>query len=190
MTSGKRATVGRRSPARLPEALYGRVRQILESARTSAARSVNTAQVVANWMVGREIVEEEQQGRERAGYAEGLVATLSERLSGDYGAGYSAQNLWYMRQFYLAYPELTSARKILHAVRGELTGSPQKRVKRTGSGVGEILHAIRRMPGNRSSTTGFHPPTRATWRSICLGASRLACSRCRSSSPTPNESWP
>ena len=66
--SGKRTAIGRKSPARLPEALYGRVRQILESARTSAARSVNTAQVVSNWMVGREIVEEEQHGQERAGY--------------------------------------------------------------------------------------------------------------------------
>jgi predicted nuclease of restriction endonuclease-like (RecB) superfamily len=138
---------GRSSPARLPEAVYGRVRQILESARTSAARSVNTAQVVANWMVGREIVEEEQHGQERAGYAEGLVAALSERLGGDYGAGYSAQNLWYMRQFYLAYPlltgGLTDARKILHAVRGELTESLQKRQNRAGSRVEEILHAVR-----------------------------------------------
>jgi hypothetical protein len=67
----------------------------------------------------------------------------SERLGGDYGAGYSAQNLWYMRQFYLAYPGLADARKILHAVRGELTESPQKRQNRTGRGVGEILHAVR-----------------------------------------------
>ena len=145
--SGKRIVIGRKSPARLPEALYGRVRQILESARTSAARSVNTAQVVANWMVGREIVEEEQHGQVRAEYAEGLVAALSERLGGDYGAGYSAQNLWYMRQFYLAYPALTGgvtdARKILHAVRGELTESQQKRQKRAGNSVEEILHAVR-----------------------------------------------
>lgn len=136
-------TSGRKSPARIPAALYGRVRQILESARTGAARSVNTAQVVANWMVGREIVEEEQQGSPRAGYAEGLVAMLSERLGSDYGAGYSAQNLWYMRQFYLAYPELTGAREILHAVRGELSKSPQKRLKNAGNGVEEILHAVR-----------------------------------------------
>jgi predicted nuclease of restriction endonuclease-like (RecB) superfamily len=141
--SGKPTAIGRKPPSRLPEALYGRVRQILESARTSAARSVNTAQVVGNWMVGREIVEEEQQGQERAGYAEGLVAVLSERLRGDYGAGYSAQNLWYMRQFYLAYPGLVDARKILHAVRGELTESRQERQNRTGSRVGEILHAVR-----------------------------------------------
>jgi predicted nuclease of restriction endonuclease-like (RecB) superfamily len=143
MTISKRSSSVRKSPARAPEALYGRVRQILESARTGAARSVNTAQVVANWMVGREIVEEEQQGSPRAGYAEGLVAMLSERLGGDYGAGYSAQNLWYMRQFYLAYPELTGVREILHAVRGELSKSPQKRLKTVGNGVEKILHAVR-----------------------------------------------
>jgi predicted nuclease of restriction endonuclease-like (RecB) superfamily len=142
--SGKRVLVGRNSPARLPEAVYGRVCQILESARTHAARSVNTAHVVANWMVGREIVEEEQHGQQRAGYAEGLIAALSERLGGDYGAGYSVQNLWYMRQFYLAYPLLTGGladgRKILHAVRGELTETPQNQARNS---VEEILHALR-----------------------------------------------
>jgi len=34
--------------------LYQRIRQILESARASVARSVNTTQVVANWLIGRE----------------------------------------------------------------------------------------------------------------------------------------
>jgi len=47
--------------------LYERVKQILESARVTAARSVNTTQVVANWLIGREIVEEEQKGKTRAG---------------------------------------------------------------------------------------------------------------------------
>ena len=145
--SGKRIVIGRKPPARLREALYGRVRQILESARTSAARSVNTAQVIANWMVGREIVEEEQHGQERAGYAEGLVAALSARLGGDYGVGYSAPNLWYMRQFYLAYPllagRLADAPNILHALRGELTESQQKRRNRARSRVEDILHALR-----------------------------------------------
>ncbi len=43
--------------------LYERIRQILESARTNVSRTVNTTQVVANWLIGREIVEEEQQGK-------------------------------------------------------------------------------------------------------------------------------
>ena len=43
----------------MPPSLYARVRKIIESARTRAARSVNTAQVAANWLIGREIVEDE-----------------------------------------------------------------------------------------------------------------------------------
>lgn len=42
--------------------LYTRVREILKSARARIARYVNTTQVVANWLVGRELVEEEQKG--------------------------------------------------------------------------------------------------------------------------------
>ena len=51
-----------------PAALYGRVREILDAARTGIARTVNTTQVMANWLIGREIVEDEQRGRRRAGY--------------------------------------------------------------------------------------------------------------------------
>jgi hypothetical protein len=45
-----------------PTAIYDRIRGILESARSNIARSVNSTQVVANWLIGREIVEEEQGG--------------------------------------------------------------------------------------------------------------------------------
>ena len=46
-------------PSRGAPPLYERIRGILESARTTAARSANTAQVITNWLIGREIVEEE-----------------------------------------------------------------------------------------------------------------------------------
>ena len=99
--------------------LYGRVREILEAARAGVVRTVNTTQVVANWLIGREIVEEEQQGRHRAEYGLKLVTQLSEQLTTAYGRGWSAQNLFYMKQFYLSYPSLLPASGILHAVRGE-----------------------------------------------------------------------
>ncbi len=47
--------------------LYQRIRQILESARVGVARTVNTTQVYANWLIGREIVEEDQRCKRRAG---------------------------------------------------------------------------------------------------------------------------
>jgi hypothetical protein len=95
-------------------AVYARIRQILESARASAARSVNTTQVVANWLIGREIVEEEQKGTHKAGYGEHLLAQLSARLVGEYGQGYSATNLRWFRQFFLCYPVLAGPQFITH----------------------------------------------------------------------------
>ena len=89
-------------------ALCGRIREILESARAGVARSVNTTQVVANWLVGLEIVEEEQKGKAKAAYGERLLAELSGRLQVEYGNGYSVDNLELFRRFYGEYPTLIS----------------------------------------------------------------------------------
>lgn len=86
--------------------LFDRVRVILESARSNIARTVNTTQVVANWLIGREIVEEEQQGKRRAGYGAELLRELAARLKTDFGSGYGVDNLELFRRFYLEYPQL------------------------------------------------------------------------------------
>ena len=91
--------------------LYERIRQILESARSSVARTVNTTQVVANWLIGREIVEEEQKGKRRAEYAEQLLLVLSARLTAEYGRGYSVDNLEFFRRFFLEYNSLLGSEK-------------------------------------------------------------------------------
>ena len=104
--------------------LYDRIREIIESARAGAVRSVNTAQVVSSWLIGQEIVEDEQKGKARADYGERLLEDLSVRLKKDFGPGYSIQNLRYVRQFYLTFPSLLSTNKIRHAVRGESSATP------------------------------------------------------------------
>lgn len=104
--------------SRRPPPIYKRIRQILDSARSNVARSVNTTQVVANWLIGQEIVEEEQRGKKRAEYGTRLIADLSVRLNEDYGKGYSVNNLEHFRDFYLTYPELIEGR-ISHALRGK-----------------------------------------------------------------------
>jgi predicted nuclease of restriction endonuclease-like (RecB) superfamily len=101
--------------------LYQRIRQILESARTGVARTVNTTQVMANWLIGREILQEEQHGKRRAGYGERLLESLAKQLSKEYGPGYSARNLRFIRQFYLEYPDLLPSDAIRYAVRTEST---------------------------------------------------------------------
>ena len=98
--------------------VYDRIREILESARRNVARSVNTTQVVSNWLIGREIVEEEQSGRARAEYGERLLPELSLRLKQEYGRGFSETNLETFRSFYLVYPVLID-HPISHSVRGK-----------------------------------------------------------------------
>ena len=96
------------SRAAPPAALYGRIRDILQAARANIVRTVNTTQVVANWLIGREIVEAEQKGQQRADYGAQLLAGLSARLTQDFGRGWSVDNLEAFRQFYLLYPRLIS----------------------------------------------------------------------------------
>jgi len=112
------------TPRKTSTGLYQRVCRILESARTSVARTVNTTQVIANWFIGREIVEEEQSGSHRAEYGARLIEELSRRLKQDFGGGYSVQNLRYMRQFYVEFPALVHAPLIRHTPRGELSLLP------------------------------------------------------------------
>lgn len=95
--------------------LYNRIREILGKARFHVARSVNTTQVVANWLIGEAIVQDEQKGRTRSGYGEKTITQLARRLEKEYGIGYGATNLKLFRQFYRSYPKLCPP-GISHAV--------------------------------------------------------------------------
>ncbi|MDD2715254.1 MAG: PDDEXK nuclease domain-containing protein [Candidatus Wallbacteria bacterium] len=98
-------------------ALFQRVVEILEQARTNVTRTVNSQMVIAYWMIGREILLEEQQGNKRADYGTRLIEQLSLKLTEHFGKGFSPSNLWDFRNFYLCYQERTP--EILHALRGE-----------------------------------------------------------------------
>ncbi len=84
-------------------ALLSGIRALILESRRTVARGVNAALVWTNLEIGRRIVEHEQGGKERAGYAEGLLKLLSGRLCAEFGKGYSVTNLQQMRQFFLVY---------------------------------------------------------------------------------------
>lgn len=105
--------------------LYQRILDILNAAKIGVSRTVNTTQVVSYWLIGREIVEQEQQGQQRAEYGESLLKDLSRRLTKDVGKGFSLSNLKYIRQFYLGFPNLLIATSISHAVRDQSLSSDQ-----------------------------------------------------------------
>ncbi len=81
--------------------LITEVRDLILSARRGAVAAVNTLQVMTNFEIGRRIVEHEQQGRKRAEYGAELLKELSERLTVEFGNGFSPVNLSYMKRFYM-----------------------------------------------------------------------------------------
>jgi|CXWL01.1.fsa_nt_gi predicted nuclease of restriction endonuclease-like (RecB) superfamily len=114
-------------PRRTTSSLYHRISQIIENARGNIVRAVNTEMVQAYWLIGREIVQEEQKGQQRADYGRQIIENISVRLTDRYGDGWSSSHLWHVRQFYLAYQDYSlpdnlvndKSGKILHAVRAE-----------------------------------------------------------------------
>ena len=104
------------NPKDAVDKLYRSVRKVIEQARGFVSVAANTAMVRQNWEIGRLIVEDEQGGKRKAEYGKGQIAMLANRLTVEYGNGYTATNLKYMRQFYLAFP-------IGHTLRDELSWS-------------------------------------------------------------------
>ena len=84
--------------------IYAEIRDTLLEARAHVYSAANSAMVQAYWQIGRIIVEHEQGGKEKAEYGTGLISALAKRLTGEFGKGFTATNLKYMRQFYLAFP--------------------------------------------------------------------------------------
>lgn len=83
--------------------LIAEVRQLIHSARGSAASVVNTLQVMTNFEIGRRIVEHEQKGEKRAEYGDEVVKGLAQALTAEFGTGFSLTNLKLMRKFYLLF---------------------------------------------------------------------------------------
>jgi predicted nuclease of restriction endonuclease-like (RecB) superfamily len=59
--------------------------------------------VYAYYEIGRHMVENEQQGKQRAKYGKQVLMDLSSKLTENFGQGFSFTNLNQMRQFYIAY---------------------------------------------------------------------------------------
>lgn len=83
--------------------LIGDVREIISQARSLTRRSVNSLQVISNYLIGMRIVVEEQGGHERAEYGKETMKVLAKELTDEFGRGYSRRNIELMRKFYLSY---------------------------------------------------------------------------------------
>ena len=128
-------------PSRSINSVYVKIKSVLEEARNNAFRAVNFVMVQAYWHIGQLIVEEEQKGFKRAGYGQHLLKTLSEKLTLEFGSGFSEQNLRSFRQFYLVFIKRSAVQStfrkkgsiidgIRSAVRSELSWTHYKLLMR------------------------------------------------------------
>ena len=115
------------------QAVFDGVSTVIDAARESAARSVNAA----CWLIGRRIVVFEQSGEDRAEYGAALIERLAEDLTVRFGRGFSRQNVYNMRQFYLSH----QPNRILQSLSGILASSDGHEISQAPSGetVGPLL---------------------------------------------------
>ncbi|HLD95886.1 MAG TPA: PDDEXK nuclease domain-containing protein [Alphaproteobacteria bacterium] len=98
------------------EGLYQRVFSYISQAKKNVLRSIDLEILTTYWHIGREIVEEEQKGAQRAEYGKAIISQLSHRLIKEFGKGYSKSTLADIRKFYLTY---SKDENIFHAVSGK-----------------------------------------------------------------------
>lgn len=83
--------------------LFSQVVNLLQQSKQQVVRAINQTMVYTYYEIGRIIVEEEQNGKDRAEYGKKLLKGLSKELNQEFGKGFSVVNLENMRKFYLIY---------------------------------------------------------------------------------------
>lgn len=87
------------------DSLLTTIRGLILSARRAAVRSVDTLHVMTCFEIGCRIVEHEQEGQTRAPYGKETLKKLSDRLTAEFGRGFSEDNLANMRKFHILWKE-------------------------------------------------------------------------------------
>ena len=83
--------------------LFNRISELIEQSRRQVAMAINVAEVYTKYEIGHHIIENEQQGKVRAGYGKGVLKELSARLTERFGSGWSVDTLEKCREFYSVY---------------------------------------------------------------------------------------
>lgn len=90
------------------------VKGIISSGMESAYNATSRAMVLTYWNVGKRIVEQEQNGNQRAEYGAAMMDALAEELTKEYGKSYSKRNLQYFRKFYQCFPDIEIVNSCVH----------------------------------------------------------------------------
>ena len=94
----------------LKQSILKQIESIIITSKDKAIRSVDTERVMMYWQIGKVILEEEQQGKERADYGTYLIKSLAESLEPQFGNNFSFRQLNLFRQFYRSFPIVNALR--------------------------------------------------------------------------------
>ena len=121
------------SESKLNNKLFGKIVDLLNESRKFVVKSVNQTIALTYFEVGRLIVENEQQGKERAEYGKSVLKELSQKLTKEFGKGYSVYNLERMRNFYLVFKnriaETEKSASLMRKFEEEKSASPMQKME-------------------------------------------------------------
>jgi predicted nuclease of restriction endonuclease-like (RecB) superfamily len=113
--------------------LFGKIAGLLNEARKFIVKNVNQTIVLTYFEIGKLIVEEEQEGKKRAEYGKSVLKELSQRLTDEFGKGYSVYNLERMRNFYLVFKnriaETEKSASLMRKSDEEKSASPMRKIE-------------------------------------------------------------
>ncbi|MCL2283272.1 MAG: PDDEXK nuclease domain-containing protein [Fibromonadales bacterium] len=84
---------------------FANVAKTLAQGRGLVCSVINSAMAKTYWLIGKQIIEQEQKGSGRADYGDYLIVNLSKYLGEQFGKGFSEANLWNFRKFYTVFPD-------------------------------------------------------------------------------------
>lgn len=87
--------------------IFDNIKELVVNSRNKVYSAVNTEMLNLYWNIGKTIMEI-QQGEKRANYGESVLEKLSEKLTREFGKGFSKRNLERMRKFYIYFPIATT----------------------------------------------------------------------------------
>ena len=95
------------------EILLQNVGKVLKKGRESIIAAIKAANVKTYWEIGKNIIEYEQKGNEKAEYGSDLLNRLSKDLTARYGNGFSRSNVFYIRKLYITYKKVQTLSELL-----------------------------------------------------------------------------
>ena len=121
----------------LNKELFQSIKSLIQEARKHVVHNINTTMLITYFEIGRMIVEDEQNGKNRADYAKEKIKKLSSDLTKEFNRGYSVSNLEYFRKFYLTYQH-----RIPNTLSGKYPISDKSEKSQTVFGISQTAFSL------------------------------------------------